>query len=101
MFGGSGSGGQYGFNGGNGLRGNYGGDSGHYEEGGGSFYGNNTYGAGGDGRRRYSNGWINGENGNNGIVVIKSFLMLRNPIDIITVCKIQKIIETLCKFNNF
>ena len=71
--GGTGSGGQYGFNGGNGVRGNYGGDSGHYEEGGNSFYGQNTYGSGGDGRRRYASGTQNGQDGNGGIVVVKSF----------------------------
>ena len=71
--GGGGSGGQYGFNGDPGLRGNYGGGSGHFEEGGSSFYGKNTYGSGGDGRRRYGSGTQNGQSGNGGIVVVQSF----------------------------
>ena len=71
--GGGGSGGQYGFNGDPGLRGNYGGGSAHFEEGGSSFYGQNTYGSGGDGRRRYGSGTQNGQSGNGGIVVVQSF----------------------------
>ena len=43
------------------------------KEGGHSFYGTNTYGSGGDGRRRYASNTTNGQSGNGGIVVVKSF----------------------------